>query len=213
MSRTVSVAAIALAVALAGMTATGCRSAGTKGGSSVSLFGGSVEVAKIPTTVEEFQAFRDQVATSPSGGAAAFVVAQYLYTQDPDLGLACLTVAIDRGQLVEGGLGTAGLQPSNIEIQRFRDRVGSKPYIAASYFQGTSPGNGYALPALPLTVKLKKGQPTSGGRKVFVYCTGADNPRPIVLKENNRGLWKAYEWSSMGLGVRPPAKPAGDDDL
>ena len=212
MGRTGRAALAAAAIAAAGALAGGCAAAPSDGSSSVSLFGGSVTVGAIPATLEEFTAFRDEVATSPAGGAAAFVVAQYLYTQDEALGLACLTVALDRSLLVEGAQGTAGLQPSNPEIQRFRERVGRQPHIASSYFQGASPQSGYALPAPPLTIKLKRGQRTSGGRKVFVYSTGADSPRPIVLKENDRGLWKAYEWSSLTVGVRKPVV-ATDDDL
>ncbi len=42
-------------------------------------------------------------------------------------------------------------------------------------------------------------------------CTGAATPRPVTLKRNDRGVWKAYEWSSLLVGVRPPVLKIEDD--
>ena len=47
--------------------------------------------------------------------------------------------------------------------------------------------------------------------KVFVWSSGADSPRPLTLIKNNRGLWKATNWSSLTVGIRPPAAPLDDD--
>lgn len=47
--------------------------------------------------------------------------------------------------------------------------------------------------------------------KLFLYSSGADSPRPIQLSRNDKGLWKAYSWSSLESGVRPPAGNGTDD--
>ncbi len=149
-----------------------------------------VKISALPTGVEEFVSLRDQVADSPAGGAAMFVVALYLHTQDRALGLQCLTVAVDRNQLTEGREGYKGLQPARRCIQNWRDRVLSKPYIAASYFLGTSPGGKYALPAPPFVIGFKEVRnpyQKEGQAKCFVYSSGADSARPITLIRNNRG--------------------------
>ena len=49
--------------------------------------------------------------------------------------------------------------------------------------------------------------------KVFVVCSGADSPRPIHLKANNRGVWKVTNASSLFVGIRAPEKAAVDDEL
>lgn len=69
-----------------------------------------------------------------------------------------------------------------------------------SYFQNTSPKNGYALPKA-LQIKAVSnpysGKKDAGDFKIYIACSGADSDRPIRLKRNNRGLWKAHEFSSL----------------
>lgn len=173
-----------------------------------------VSVPALPKTVEEFRTWRNTVAGVPQGGAAAFVVALLVYSQDAALGLQMLTTHIDRELLSPGNKGYKGLQPRSMRIRAFRDRVGRKPYIARSYIDGTSHTTGYKLPPLPWTIRIKEVRDTGRGRsKVFVWSTGADSARPITLKVNNRGVWKAYEWSSLEVGTRRPQKAKADDDF
>ena len=47
--------------------------------------------------------------------------------------------------------------------------------------------------------------------KLFVFSSGADSPRPVTVKKNNRGLWKATSYSSLDVGVRPPIVIVDDD--
>jgi len=168
---------------------------------------------RVPTSADDMVALRDSLATTPHGGAATFVAAMLAYSQDVDLGIQCMTVAIEADQLVGGPKGVKGKQPSNPCLQRLRERLGSKPYLARSYVQGTSPQGSYDLPGGPLVVKVKEqaGDVGADRAKVFVYSTGADSPRPIQLTKNNRGLWKANNWSSLETGCRPPAPPVDDD--
>ncbi len=55
------------------------------------------------------------------------------------------------------------------------------------------------------------GNRETGQYKVFVACSGAELPRPVTLKKNDQGLWKASEWSSLLVGVMPPMTTPGDD--
>ena len=76
------------------------------------------------------------------------------------------------------------------------------------------PEDGYALPAGALSVRVKQqANSVQGDRaKVFVFSSGADSPRPVSLAMNDKGLWKATEWSSLEVGVRAPG-PRPTDDL
>lgn len=207
------------AIALVSAASFGCQSSGGGGGGTFSapkvgnpFAGGTVEVGKLPATVEAFVAWRDTVAQEPEGGMAVFVVAQAVYAKDKALGLKFLAVAVDQYHLVAGNDGVKGKQLSPIRQRECKDRIGRKPYAARAYFADTSPENGYTLPADGLEIKYTRVEDAGENRsKVFVDCTGADNPRPIVLQRNNRGIWKAWEFSSLQLGVKKPTKVVDDD--
>lgn len=168
---------------------------------------------RVPTSVDDMVALRNDLATTPHGGAAVHVAAMLAYANDADLGMQCFTVSIAAKYLQDGPRGVKGKEPRNADQQRIRDRLGGKPYLARSYVQGTSPEGSYELPSGPLIVKVKEQSGDVGDEiaKVFVYSTGADSPRPIHLAKNNRGLWKATNWNSLEVGCRPPAPPVDDD--
>jgi hypothetical protein len=174
---------------------------------------GEITLASVPQNTSEFLALRDQLASTPQGGAAVFVAALLVYASDTRLGLQCLTIAIDLSRLQDGSAGIKGKEPTKRDQQSFRDYVGSRPYLARSYVQGTSPENGYELAPPPLRVRIKDqpGDLQPDKARVFVYCTGADSPRPIRLSRNASGTWKASEWSSLLVGIRPPASSVVDD--
>lgn len=172
----------------------------------------TIELPGLPGTVEELVALRDRVATTPEGGAAVLVLALLAYAQDPALGTKFLTVAIEARQLGDGPDGYKGKQPGRMVLQNARDRIGRAPHIARSYVQGTSPANGYALPSTPWRIagREQPGDVRGDKGKTFVRSSGADTPRPVHLVKNDKGLWKASNWSSLEVGVRAPAAPADD---
>lgn len=91
-----------------------------------------------------------------------------------------------------------------------------QPYTARSYFAGTSADNQYALPST-LTVNADStSNPHNGNTdtqaKVFVTSTGADSARPLHVGKNDKGIWKANNWSSLLMGVKY-IKPQVVDDL
>ncbi|MBN1934885.1 MAG: hypothetical protein JW934_09480 [Anaerolineae bacterium] len=174
-----------------------------------------VEIPQLPQTVDEFVVLRDRVAQTPQGGAAMLVVALLAYADDEALGCECLAVAVDRGNLQEGPKGYRGWQLPDNTLKRVGLQIDGKEYLPRSYIKGATPANGYALPAPPYVIECSdnpySGDLESGQYKVFVACSGADSPRPVTLKRNDKGFWKASEWSSLIVGVKPLVATFSDD--
>jgi hypothetical protein len=161
-----------------------------------------------PRSIEEFVARRDQVATTPQGGAAMMVVALLLCAQDETLGGPCLAAAVAAERLAEGGGGYQGWRLRRSDLQLIHQQLAEQPYLPNAYFKGTSPESGYALPEPPylleFTANPHSGDPAEGRFKVFVACSGAATPRPITVRRNALGIWQAYEWSSLIVGIARP---------
>jgi hypothetical protein len=168
----------------------------------------SVTIEQLPTTLEAFIAQRDGLATTPEGGAAIMVVALWLYAEEEALGRPCLTLAVDSALLQAGAGGYQGreLRPRGLTL--IRTQLRERKHVPRSYIKGATPANGYALPPAPYTIEASRnpysGNEDTGQVKVFVTCSGADSPRPVTLRRDDHGVWKAYEWSSLLSGVRPP---------
>ncbi|MDF1667734.1 MAG: hypothetical protein P1V97_38715 [Planctomycetota bacterium] len=171
----------------------------------------SITIKAMPKTNEEFVKLRDSTATTPEGGAAMFVLAMMAWEKDKDVGEPFFTIALDKGQLKKGKGGYKGYAPGNSAMFLIK-RIDGKKVFSKSYLDGTSPKKGYAAKA-PFKFKFmrnKYSKLSNGDIKVFVYCSGADSPRPCRLRKNNRGLWKVVEFSSLVVGMRKP--PSKDDD-
>ena len=143
------------------------------------------------------------------------VVALLSYTEDPQLGRACLTVAVDRSRLQEGTEGYKGWQLRRRDMERIDAQLRRMSYLPRSYIAGTGPDNGYRLPASPYELQFSgnpySGTVASGEYKVFVACSGAERPRPVTVRRNDKGIWKAYEWSSLLVGIQAPVEETTDD--
>ena len=101
-----------------------------------------------------------------------------------------------------------GPQPlSPRETQFINDRLRGKEYLPFSYFEGSSPANGYK-PVLPYTVVISD-NPYSyqeqGYAKLYLQSSGADSPRPVQLRHKpSSGEW--FLWEQMLLSeIRQPA--------
>jgi len=175
----------------------------------------SISIQVLPSSIDEFVALRDTMSHTPQGGAAMMIVALYAYTQGEALGHPCLAVAVDHSRLEEGPNGYKGWQLRTVDRRRVQQQITGRAYVVHSYIQGTSPENGYRLPAPPYVLELSSnpysGDVESGTYKVFVASSGAASPRPVTLKRDARGIWKAYEWSSLLVGVAAPAAQEGND--
>ena len=168
-----------------------------------------IRIDRIPESVEEFVQLRDKIAHTPEGGGAIIVLALLAYAGDEDIGKQCLTIAVDRSGLQESPTGYQGWQVRTSRLQLVASQLAKQRYIPRSYVQGARPENHYALPALPAVLTFSHNR-YSGDRdgdefKVFISCSGAATPRPVTLRKNERGIWKAAEWSSLIVGVQAPA--------
>ena len=108
-------------------------------------------------------------------------------------------------------------QPSNADESLIKSQLNNYPYVTASYFLGSSPENNYTIPEGELSFELSSnnysGDKDNGPFKVFIKCSGAASPRPMTLKKNDKGIWKAHEFSSLVVGIQKPssANPPSDD--
>ena len=136
------------------------------------------------------------------------VVALLLYAGDETLGQQCLAAAVASERLAEGGGGYQGWRLRRSDLQRIHEQVKAQPYLPQSYVRGTRSDNGYALPDPPLMLEFStnrySGDPAEGRYKVFVACSGAATPRPVTVRRNALGIWQAYEWSSLIVGIARP---------
>jgi hypothetical protein len=171
-------------------------------------FSQNIQVGKIPQSVEEFVALRDQIARTPQGGAATMILALLAFAEDASLGQACLAAAVAPERLVEGRAGYGGHGLGVRDLQLIQMQIGNQPHIPRSYVQGAIPENGYALPDPPYPFAFQSnphsGDEASGEYKVFIVSSGADSARPLTLRRDEEGIWRAREWSSLLVGVRQP---------
>lgn len=180
-----------------------------------------VTVPALPATVEEFISLRNQIATTPQGGAAMFVVALKMYADNPAEGIKALIVAIDSSQLStsQGANSYQGYAMRQSDFSLLTRQIEQAKYIPNSYFSSATPANGYQITA-PLTIRCSinrySGEEARGDLKVFVATSGAGTPRPLRLVKASNGYWKAREWSSLIVGVMRPsggAAPASGPEL
>ena len=172
----------------------------------------SVQLDTLPKSIAQFVAWRDRVATTPQGGAAAMVVALLLYAGDKTLGEQCLAAAVDCARLEEGSGGYQGLRLHKTDQRLIESQLKTQGYLPRSYIKGATPANGYTLPAPPYLFEFSanrySGDPALGPNKVFVACSGAASPRPVTLHRDEAGVWKAHEWSSLVVGIQFPVPDA-----
>jgi hypothetical protein len=180
-------------------------------------FAQKVTLDKLPTSVDEFIEMRDKIAQTPEGGATTMIVALLLYAQNPELGLPCLTIALEKDQLMDGKGGYKDKVPAKNAMYLIEQvsEEKKKTYVPRSYFKGTSPENAYELPSGKLELEFNSnpysGDVKSGKYKIFVKSSGADTARPITLKMNDKRIWKAHEFSSLVVGTKAPAVKDTDD--
>jgi hypothetical protein len=175
-----------------------------------------VEIPAIPGSAEEFIALRDQLARTPEGGAAATVAALLAFSQNERVGLQCLTLILDQGNVGRGNViqGRAPIGSIMYHIERIT-KYQMWPYLGFAYVKGASAESNYAVsPPYRVVTRRQRnsGNEASGQVKVMVDCYGF-RPRPITLVRNDKGIWKADEMSSLFLNVAPPASTRPIDDL
>lgn len=178
-----------------------------------------MKISRLPSNVEEFKVLRDQIAMTPEGGAAMFILALKIYAGHASEGLKCLIVQRDINDLVVSGEedSYSGYALPGCELSLIRAQLSRQPYIPDSYFVGATPENDYKTPLdemqFDISTNPYSGNPASGKLKVFVRSGGADTARPVQLNRNAKGIWKVAEYSSLILGVRKAQSELRQDDL
>lgn len=177
---------------------------------------GIVTLSAMPTDIPSFLAIRDQIARTPEGGAVMFILAAHLYGIDRKLGLDAFTIAFDRANLQESGKGYQGFAPAG-SVMYLIDKLQGRPWVAQTYVQGTSPADGYALPTPPYVFRSFNNQVSvvdEVTRRIMFHTSGADNPRPLTVRVNDKGIWKVKEGSSLFTDMKKPGHGvAVSDDL
>jgi hypothetical protein len=88
------------------------------------------------------------------------------------------------------------------------ERLDQQTHIFRSYFEGTSPDNGYTIPATRTVLVEAVREHEARGVPVTLRSTGADNPRTVYLRQSEQtGDWVLDSFSSLYVGVRPPKDP------
>jgi hypothetical protein len=167
-------------------------------------------VESMPESVEDFVRLRDSLARTAAGSAACMALALLVYARDSETGEACLASMADESRLRESADGFQGRELGNRDLRLIEDQLRGRPWLAASYVKGTSPETGYEFGAGPLSFDVRPDplspEDPQDREKVFIVSSGADSPRPLTLQRDGQGIWRAVEWSSLLVGVRPPAE-------
>ena len=134
----------------------------------------------LPTTLEELRALPEASLDSPYKTAALALVALCRYEADE----------ATAWEMLDFLKGPENL--SNMEKQFLRERLAGKGYKCLSFFAGATPDNGYT-PTTPyrLTVSANPYSfQTEHWATMFVTSGGADDPRPIKLRQKpSTGQW------------------------
>ena len=128
-------------------------------------------------------------------GAALTVLALCAYAADKNIGTEMLNWL--RGPRPLNG------QEISFLNDRFRD---GKTYLPFTYFAGATPENNYT-PSCPYTITVESNHVSgeeAGYMKLFIPCGGADDPRPVKLRQRGSdGKWFLWEQYLL-TGVRMP---------
>lgn len=149
----------------------------------------------LPESLAELQALPEAALDTPFRTAALTVLALCAYAADRQIGLEMLNWL--RGPRPLNG------QEISFLNDRFRD---GKTYLPFTYFAGSTAENNYT-PTLPYTIRVQSNHVSGqeqGYMKLFIPCGGADDPRPIKLRQRGSdGKWFLWEQYLL-TGVRTP---------
>ncbi len=147
----------------------------------------TVTLATLPTTMAEFTDMDGADLKDPSKTVALTVVALCMYPINKDLSIEMLNYL-------------KGPRPlTAYEIQFLRDRFAGKEYLAASYFKGATPENGYE-PEEPYTVEVIQTSHSEdllneGYLQLFLKSGGADSLRGVKLRQKeSTSQWFLWEY-------------------
>ncbi len=149
---------------------------------------------ELPITLDMLQALPQSQLLQPYDAAALLIPALCQWSSNQNAALEMISFL--KGPQVL----------SKHETQFINERLRGKEYLPFSYFEGSTPENGYE-PSQPYTVTIFS-VPTSfdeaGYAKLYLKSSGADSPRPVQLRKKvSTGEW--FLWEQMLLSeIRQP---------
>jgi len=172
------------------------------------LLTAALSAAELPKTLDDLKARIPTEAKTPEGAIKLWFDCVFVYLGgDKELGVSLIT-EMTKDKDWQG------------TMEYFVDALNSKPYIWRSYVKGATPENKYQMNPQEYELELrdvilKPYGDYEEGKVVMikVFSSGADSLRPFILERNSRGEYKAREFSSLCVGVKPPVEPiiaAGD---
>jgi hypothetical protein len=165
-----------------------------------------VHLGLLPPTLQDFEHLQ-KAATTPERGATMLVLAMLVFENYPDEAEKMVVAAITDNNLVIAQDGTRTLMPHMKD--HLHKRLVQDPNIARSYVEGATPQNRYTMPeGQGYTFRFSRNrlsQVSDTEVRVFIATSGQSSPRPVFMKKQENGLWKAEESSSLFVGVYLPA--------
>ncbi len=161
-----------------------------------------VHLGLLPPTLQDFQHLQ-KGATTPERGVTMLILAMLVFEDYPAEAEKMVIEAITDDNLLIAADGTKSLMPYMKD--HLYKRLKLDPNIARSYVEGATPQNGYALPqGAGYTFRFSRNrlsQVSDTEVRVFVATSGQGTPRPVFMKLQSDGVWKAEEASSLFVGV------------
>lgn len=108
----------------------------------------TVKIESIPQSVDEFEKMQQQLAKEPEGAVMMVIVAMEMYRKDKTIGEECIKLAN-----VDTNFSSMMRRVKEVIVNNPNDSY-VRPYLAATFFKGATPMNGYN-PTKPYTIKVR----------------------------------------------------------
>ncbi len=174
--------------------------------------GGRCETKAMPliTSVETYLKTRAELPKTPFSGATLLIHAWILRQYDKSTADKLLILALHESRVDKSSGGVyKGYQWRSSEDYMVK-QIDKQPQCARAYALGSKPSNGYKIDKRRIKVGFRVqlryvGSIKSGKYKVFVCTSGGQSCRPIPMRKNSQGIWKAASLSSIAVGCFKPA--------
>lgn len=182
-----------------------------------------VIIDRVPSTLEEYKAFRSKLAVTPQGGIVVYLVAHLVMIDNYELGMKCLILSLDKSQLDDSKMtarrliSIEGWQLGSSETMKLGTSsfIKDRGYVACSFVEGSSTANGYRLPQLPYRYVIRAHSHQDTDRLVWKGLANTSchdlGYVPIHVKKNDKGIWKVVNSSSFYSGCKDPVTEEKDD--
>lgn len=158
----------------------------------------TIQFEDLPLNLEELQLLEMADLTDYYEVAALAIIALNAYKHNKEEGKRIL-------DFLNGPEAISGFDEQFIN-DRFMD---GKSYVVDSYFDGTSPENGYQYdcPCSITIIEQSDSFSQDGYAKLFIQSSGADSPRPITLRyKPSTKQWFIWDYKLLLAEVVKPVE-------